>query len=135
MAFKLTKTQQSKINEMAGALREKQEQINAIVAATNEEIQKLVANDIAPLIEEYNKLLEDTNEFIQDIATTFRGEFDDKSEAWQEGDRGAAVAEFIEAFEAVSIEEVEAPEVSEITVEFNEDGDAETLEGLPVEVE
>ena len=56
-------------------------------------------------LKEYNEALAEAKGFAEDIANEAESEFDNKSEKWQEGDRGQAVSErsaMVEAFSAAS---------------------------------
>lgn len=61
-------------------------------------------------IDAYNAVVEDAEAFITGVAEDFRSAWDEKSERWQESDRGQEVGEFIETWEAISIEQASAPE-------------------------
>lgn len=69
----------------------------------------------------YNTILAEANTFMDEVKERLQGDFDDKSEKWQEGDAGVAASEMIADWEA---------EFDEVEVEL---GHSETLEGLPEE--
>ena len=88
---------------------------------------------IEALLAEYNEIIEEARGFAEDIATTAEGEFDDKSEKWQEGEKGQAVSEWKDAWASIELEavEIEWPEdLAEPELEH-----ADNLETLPVEPE
>jgi hypothetical protein len=57
-------------------------------------------NTIEEAIADYNVKLAQTKVFIEARTSAWQTEYDDKSEAWQEGDKGVAVGEFIESYDA-----------------------------------
>lgn len=133
MAFKLSKAQLQRRDKLIDDLRGARGKLVDVVAVTNAEIQRLVGDDLTPAIEAYNALLEQARAFVEELGTDFRSEFDDKSEGWQEGERGQAADEFIGAFENVSFDDVELPQVEEIAIDENDE--AVMLEELPEGVE
>lgn len=133
MAFKLSKAQLQRRDKLIDDLRGARGKLVDVVAVTNAEIQRLVGDDLTPAIEAYNALLEQARAFVDELGTDFRSEFDDKSEGWQEGERGQAADEFIGAFENVSFDDVELPQVEEIAIDENDE--AVMLEELPEGVE
>ena len=68
------------------------------------------AGKISDAISEYNALLDDAREFCADIAQTAQDEWDDKSEKWQESDRGTDCAGWIEGWRDVELEELDEPD-------------------------
>ena len=114
MAFKLTKVQIKERDEMVAALREKAEVVTAAKTAWEEAV-----ND-------YNGALADANTFVEGLASDFRSQFDDKSERWQEGERGEAASTFVEAWEGVSLDEHDAADT-----DIDTTADIDALEGLP----
>ena len=133
MSFNLKKTEEEKRNALAGKLREQRETIEAKVVELNAQIQSLLNNELEPLIADYNADMEDARQLCLDIAEARRSEWDDKSETWQEGERGQEVDTFIGEWENVDLPDLDVPDVPEFVVEFAGD-DAEILEGLPEDV-
>lgn len=68
--------------------------------------------DMEQAIKDYNNCLEAAKEFIEDKANDWQSEYDDRSETWQNGDKGTAVAELISSWENCNslIDVVEIPE-------------------------
>lgn len=56
---------------------------------------------------EYNGALSDARDFIDEKHTAFEDEYGEKSEKWQEGDRGSAARDWIDSFESVDLEDAE----------------------------
>lgn len=114
MAFKLTKAQIKERDSMVAALREKAEAMTAAKTAWEEAV-----ND-------YNGAISDTKTFVENLAAEFRDEYDNKSERWQEGERGEAASTFVEAWEEVSLDAHDADDT-----DIDTEADIDAVEGLP----
>lgn len=132
MAFKLTKAQSTELNVLASKLREQAEALETTVTEVNAEIASLVETKVNEQIKSYNETLQEARDLIEGFASDLRGEFDDKSETWQEGDRGQAVSSFVEEYESVDLTDLDTIDM-EISLEVEDD--ASTLEALPTEPE
>ncbi|ARK07508.1 hypothetical protein LAV_00133 [Sphingobium phage Lacusarx] len=111
MAFKLNKAMITRRAEIISDLQDKKD---AIIAA----------------IENYNKSLEDARDFIDNtVAGHFNDEFNDKSEKWQEGERGDATREWIDEIEGVSGELVDVDAITDDELQEHID----YLENIPEE--
>lgn len=77
-----------------------------------------------------NKIVTRINEFVTNVHDRLEGEFDDKSERWQEGEAGQAAQGLIEAWGNVEMAEAEEVEIVEPELE---DVDADDFENLPHE--
>ena len=108
MAFKLTKSQVVKINALASLLESQ-------------------ADEVKGAISSYNETLANSRSLLEDVACELDSEFENKSERWQEGERGEAVRAWIDLFEETcnDLEDLEMPEFSH----------SEALTGLPEEAE
>lgn len=80
MAFSLTKQEQTEREFHANELKRK-------------------ASTLADALADYNGAVTDAQNFATGIAERLQSEYDGKSEAWQEGDRGSAVSELIGEWE------------------------------------
>jgi len=80
-------------------------------------------DDLSNAITNYNEALKDAMAECEKVASDFRNEFEDKSESWQDSDRGQEVAEMIGAWEQLDFDrEVDLPDID--MDQFND------LEGL-----
>ncbi len=77
-----------------------------------------------------NEALEEAELFAEDIASDRRGDFDEKSEKWQEGERGSAAEEWISQWEGASFDRVELEQPQEITLDMDA---CAVLDDLPEE--
>lgn len=127
MAFKLTKDKLKQRDEKIEALREAGEKLKEAVEAANVEIAG-IREKLEPLVDEYNAKITEAVEFVNELGEEFRGEFDDKSERWQEGDKGSEVNDWIETFESFALEEISLSLPDDI--EEPDVGHTEELESL-----
>lgn len=132
MGFKLTKAEIDRRDEIVAELREKYADVEKAVDEFNNEVARM-KGPIADAINAYNEKVETARGFCEDIASTREGEFDDKSENWQESERGQSVQEWISEWEGADCSEIEEIEINEI--EAPESSIADDLEALPTEAE
>jgi molecular chaperone DnaK (HSP70) len=86
--------------EADDAKSELEEKISDLVTEFNEKY-------LAPL----NEKIEEARGFVEDIKNERQEEFDDKSERWQEGERGEAAQEWLQSWENA---ESELSEISNV---------------------
>jgi hypothetical protein len=132
MAFKLTKGERASLTDHIETLQEK---LLAIREAEEARSMALASLDetVQTVITDYNGALADAKTFVEETAERLRGEYDEKTERWQEGDKGSAANEFIEQWESVDMEDIDESQTvapDEIVAEHQEG-----LEGLPTETE
>jgi hypothetical protein len=124
MAFKADKYTLKTRDTMVLALKEKREEMDAALEAYNAAISPLSA-DLRTAIDEYNSILFDVRAFVEEFATEMQSEFEERSERWQEGERGEVVSGWISElesqtdFEDIDFEEpqgivIDAPDHSEL---------------------
>jgi hypothetical protein len=130
VAFKLSKQETAdreghveRLEKVWGELTEAVNAYNTGVAKLREPVDKAVAD--------YNEALGEAKAFAEQVASRLEGEYDDKSEKWQEGEAGEAAAEFRDAWQSVDLEDLanewpedlaiedpdHAPELSELPTE------------------
>lgn len=94
MAFKLTREELDRKNELLHKLHAERTTIDEAVEAFNEALT--VARDkLNASIDTYNEAREEVRGFVEDIARQAEEDYGDKSERWQEGERGEQVQEWI----------------------------------------
>lgn len=127
MAFKMTKAQlkerdglATQLKELGEALKEKREAANAALG------------ELRTAVEEYNDRLDAAKTFVDELAEAAQEAYDEKSEKWQEGEKGDAASSWID-----ELQNAEIPEELDLVVPDDIDepelDHAETLEGLPEE--
>jgi len=131
MAFKLTKAEASAWEKLTDVAQHRLEALNDAIEEFNADMEQIWTK-VQDAKDEYNGVVADIKAFAEDIAATWRGEFDDKSEKWQEGDRGQAVSDIIDQWEGIALDEssVEMPD----TVD-REDDNVSELADMPTSVE
>jgi len=80
--------------------------------------------EFEPETKAYNEVIVEANDFVEEVSGEIRGYIDERTEKWQESERGQAFEEWSSAWEdaldEVEIEEPEFPEIPEYII-FNED--------------
>lgn len=104
MAFEPTKEEQTQLNELTERLKNK-------------------FAEIEDKVNEYNAIVQQAQEVITSVVDRFDEEYNEKSEGWQNSQRGSAVSDFIEAWR-LNLDEMEV-------VDCNTD----LIEDLPRKVE
>jgi hypothetical protein len=105
MAFKLSKQQLAQRDALAADLRQQATVLNTAIAAFNRGVAPL-AQAVTTATDDYNQMLDTARTLANDIAETARRKFDEKSERWQDGDRGIQIRTWIEQWE-MSLDDVE----------------------------
>lgn len=128
MAFKLTKTEAARRNGLAKALAERADALRDGIECFNAAASEHWA-EVEAARDEYNRALEEARSFVEEVREARQAEFDDKSERWQEGERGEAAAAWLAEWEQPDLDDVEldGPE----PVEEPDLGHAEALVDLP----
>lgn len=125
MPFKMTRAQLKERDAIMQELTEQGELLKSAVTEVNEALSNL-----GEIRDGYNAALEKAKEFVDGIAEEAQSEFDDKSEKWQEGERGDAVSSWID-----ELRNADLPEEIDLTVPEDipepDISHAETLGGLP----
>lgn len=123
MAFKLTKEEKQSRDEHDEKLRTAHETVVASIKAYNEAREKLW-QDISDAATAFDE--------AHDVGSRLSDEFSDKSEKWQESDRGQEVQNFFGEYENFSLETLDLEDPGDIN---EPDAPSESFfEGLPEEV-
>ena len=132
MAFRLTNRESSLRDEYVHRLRKAHEDVTAAMVDFNEKLDKLTG-DVNQAVARYNEVQADAQEFISNITARLEEEVNDKSEKWQESDRGQAASTFLDEWniELDPMADLELPPVDDPFV----DTGADELENLPTEAE
>lgn len=128
---KLTKEEAAQRGKLVEDLRAASAKVEDEIAAFNAKREEL-AKPMNDAIAAFNKIAEDAEGFVSDIVSSMDDYASEKSDKWQESDTGQAFEEWksawegiaCEAFDDVSIEEVEMPDTDMI----------DDLENAPEEV-
>lgn len=119
MAFKLSKKQTT---WLLGVIEELETKDTDLQNSEKEE-------EKAKIVSEFNILLANIREQVETIAEEFRSDYDNKSETWQDSDRGQEVDDFICQWENLELEDLTLDEFGD-----PENLDFEVLRELPTEI-
>jgi chromosome segregation ATPase len=106
MAFKLTKDQ---LAEQTGLT----EKLEAAVSVVNERLASLrdlidnAKGEIEDAVSSYNEIVRGASEFARDIAAEMEEEYEDRSERWQESEKGQLARAFVSEWEGFGIDEID----------------------------
>jgi hypothetical protein len=138
VAFKISKTEEKQFADLTAKFEAQIETVRTAVEAYNEtmsEARGKVDDELAVL----NELRDNVRGFFEDIHSERQGEFEDKSEKWQEGDRGEATRSWLDRLEEIASnveEEIEMDTVDDLTFDPTGLPIVELIEeGLPIEPE
>jgi len=130
MAFKLDKKEVGERDGLLEELRDARTALEEAVAAYNAAVEALKAPLLAEL-EKYNEVVEKARDFVEDIANVAEEQFGDKSEKWQEGEKGVAAREWIDAWQNEDLNAVEIEFPDELSLPDDETDHDGRLENLP----
>ncbi len=132
MTFKLNKSEVAQKAELMGQIADAKLALDTAIENYNSAVAG-AKKTLLPAIETYNETLSAALEFTQDIAGQAQSDIGDKSERWQEGERGQAAVAWGEEWSNATFDpiEVELPDDLEIDIEDH----ADMLDCLPDEAE
>ena len=107
--FRLSRDHAEQFSRLKDELKEKRALVDEALSHANKVLDKVLDEHLTPAIDEYNKVVETANDFCVDVADYLRAEFDGRSEAWQEGEKGEAANRLIEAWESTEISHAACP--------------------------
>ena len=131
MAFKLTKAQIAERDQFVERLQKLAGDVETAVTAANETVREAL-DGVNVHVRAYNEALDEARTFAEGVAEEFRSDYDDKSETWQEGERGQAANDFICEWENVNLDEADEADLPDVEVANVSDA-ADALEQLPEE--
>jgi glutamyl-tRNA reductase len=122
MPFKMDKRETKQYDDLSSAVRDATEAMEEARETFNEAVLTAYA-DLETAYRTAENAVADLREFAEQFHADQLSEFEEKSEKWQESDKGQEVAAWISAWEefATSLElpAIEAPEALDIEVEFD----------------
>jgi hypothetical protein len=132
MSFKLTKQEDAQRAKLQVALSDARAILDAKIEDVNDALQTAV-DALEGAITDYNSALDDARNFVVDIVSQAEEDFSDKSERWQEGERGEIVRAWIDEWDNAQLDDIDAPEIERIAIDA--DDHADILDQLPSEAE
>jgi chromosome segregation ATPase len=108
MAFRITSIERGRLNAFSVQLSKEHTDLSGTVDEQLEIINTAVEK-INGAIDTYNEALNSARGYVEDIQSQAQSDYDDKSERWQESERGGAVQEWISTLEnlVAEMEDVE----------------------------
>jgi chromosome segregation ATPase len=128
---KLSKQQEREKDEHMQEIRLRQTELNAAITVYNTKLEE-IKTPVEKALETLNEKITAANEFLSNINADQESYYDERSEKWQEGDKGSEYStwkdQFGEEFEEVTIDFPE--ELEEVDCNYDN-----TLENLPCQPE
>ncbi len=133
MALNLSKNEKAARDEHNTKLKETHEAVVAAVKEYNEKREELWAS-VQEAADAFDEAREAAEEWAHDVASRIEEECADKSEKWQESDRGMNAQSFQGDYENFSIDALALEDPGDVT-EPDAPASDDWFEGLPEEVE
>lgn len=102
----LSMAQIEKRREVVEGLRSAVESVNEAIEEFNEAAEKAFGA-VASSVSEYNEALRAAVDFVEEVTSDAKCYFDERSEAWQEGEVGRQYQDWISEWENLNLEEME----------------------------
>lgn len=129
MAFKLNKSELSRRDEILNDLRTRLDSLSALL---DKPIPTEIPNKVMEAAATFTVVLTEAEDFRDEVATRLRDEYDEKSEFWQDSDRGMNVYEMLEQWEGADFSDcgldILNPELDGLEDYIEE------FENLPIEI-
>lgn len=135
MAFKLTKEEEKRLDDIYQRAEVAQGRLEDAKSELENEIQRLIDGFNETHLDPFNAIIEEARGFVEDIANERTGEYDEKSERWQEGERGQAAYDWCQTWEQASFELDEIGQVETPAIEFEAPDITGMIDGLPREID
>lgn len=127
----ISNKQSQQLNSFKSDLEQKQEKVEEAIANFNANVEELWANLVADSINEYNLTVIAAQDFVDQTRSEIQSYYDERSDSWQDGNRGTLFNEWIEQWD-ISLEEIDINSPTETDVpEFEAVGQLESLPQEP----
>lgn len=112
----LNKEQQSNLSQLQSDLQDAQEKVESAINDFNANINDLWANSVTESLDNYNKLVQQANEFVEETRDSMQTYYDERSEKWQEGERGQEFQSWLVEWDSTELEEIDVtmPEETDV---------------------
>jgi hypothetical protein len=134
MALKLTKAEAERQTALVADLQAQKDAMQKAIEDFNTALETARA-DLREAVGKYNDVVSEVNGFAADIASRLDDEINNKSEKWQEGEKGEAATAWKDEWEAIDFSELDVDELAPSDIDDFDDDSAETLEGISTEPE
>jgi hypothetical protein len=118
MDFRLTKKEDAERDNLIAELNLRQTRLEKALESYNANMEQEQAI-VQEALDNYNAALEEAREFTSDIASQADSDIADRSDKWQESEKGQAAAEWKDAWAGVALDEIEISFPDPIEVEFD----------------
>lgn len=132
MKKKLSKEQLAERSALAESLRAAAQNITDAVDTYNQTVLE-AQTPVQQALTAYNEVVEKAKVFANEVAEELQGEFDERSEKWQESDAGESFQGWITEWDNATLDEAEIDFPDEVESPPMEEAD--TLESLAEEVQ
>ena len=122
----ISKDDQKRLMEVQARLQNEAREVEAAFELLTPAIEAVNA-----AIASYNEVLNEVNGIVEDIASEAESDFNDKSEKWQEGERGQAFSEWMGELQSFSLTEIDPVEAPEPPDELHQYGETESIPNEP----
>ena len=113
----LTRAQQERLAALQADLTESAERVESAYADLTDRITAAWDATVAPVVAAHNAYVEAFNEFRTEVCDAIEEYVSERSEAWQDTDRGQAFASWLESWQTdldpLSVEPPEVPDAPE----------------------
>jgi len=130
---KLSKAQIKERDDLSAKLSEAGDVLNAAITKYNEAI-KAAYEDVEKAMSEFNTAVIEARDFVEQVHSDIENYYDDKSEKWQESERGQNYSSWRDAW-SEAISELNEVEYSEPDSFDEADIPDEVIDCLPTECE
>lgn len=135
MAFKFTKQEETRRADLRDKVAEARSELDDVIAKQTAIIEDAYS-EMNAAIGKYNETLSEPRGFFEDIYDEREGEYDEKSERWQEGERGEAARGWLDAIGEVKdsqLDDIEEFAFEPPAMDFEDH--AEIIDNAPGEAE
>lgn len=133
---KLAAAQQKEMMRLSSSLDVRKNDVSQRIADFNTKIQELIDefnSEISQIVQSYNDVASEANAFVEEVKNAQQEYYDERSEKWQESDRGSEYQDWMNEWD-IEIEEVEVEEAHFDEID-EPDIDLEVFEALPTSVD
>lgn len=134
MAFKLDKRDRKRRDEIVERLLASREKLEVAISDYNDAIEK-AQTDLEEHIDDYNLILDDAIGLVDDVVSQAESDMEERSEKWQESDRGQAVQTWIDAIREIDLEAIKIDFPDPIEMAEEELSHADQISDMPDEPE
>lgn len=115
MPFKLNKTKSKERDALVAALEIAASALNSAVESANEKIGEINAA-LDKAVSDYSDVLSNVREWRDDLTESAQDEYNEKSDKWQEGEAAGSASAWIEAWNEIDFDDLDAITIDEIEV-------------------